>query len=177
MCLAPLPVAPWSIGQGFQRYEHQSPERNPRPLSWETGKYQLLPGIDTDWHTPAIWWVEPQLWPWLVGQAPVVTETNIWESKLCGWNMANWLVDLYIHSQRPWCWKRLRAGGEGGNRQWDGWMASPTQWTWVWVNSGSWWWTGRPGVLQFMGSQRVRHDWVTELNWTEWLNNNKSWLG
>ena len=52
------------------------------------------------------------------------------------------------------------------NRGWDGWMASPTQWTWVWVNSGRWWWTGRPGVLQFMGSQIVRHDWATELNWT-----------
>ena len=53
-----------------------------------------------------------------------------------------------------------------GNRGWDGWMASPTQWTWVWVDSGSWWWTGRPGVLQSMGSQRVGHDWATELNWT-----------
>ena len=53
------------------------------------------------------------------------------------------------------------------DREWDGWMASPIQRTWVWVNSGSWWWTGRPGVLQFMGSQRVRHDWATELNWTE----------
>ena len=62
---------------------------------------------------------------------------------------------------------RLRAGGEGDNRWWDGWMASPTEWTWVWVNSGSWWWTGRPGVLRFMRSQRVGHDWVTELNWTE----------
>ena len=51
------------------------------------------------------------------------------------------------------------------DRGWDGWMASPTQWTWVWVNSGSWWWTGRPGVLWFMGSQRVTHDWATELNW------------
>ena len=53
---------------------------------------------------------------------------------------------------------------EGRKRGWDGWMASPTQWTWVWVNSGSWWWTGRPAVLRFMGWQRVRHDWVTELN-------------
>ena len=52
------------------------------------------------------------------------------------------------------------------DRGWDGWMASPTQWTWVWVNSGSWWWTGRPGVLQFVWSQRVWHDWVTKLNWT-----------
>ena len=64
------------------------------------------------------------------------------------------------HLKRPWCWERLRAGGEGDDRGWDGWMASPTQWTWVWVNSGSWWWTGRPGVLWFMGSQRVRHDWA-----------------
>ena len=59
----------------------------------------------------------------------------------------------------------LGAGGEGDNRGWDGWMASPTRWTWVWVNCGSWRWTWRPGVLQFMGSQRVGHDWVTERNW------------
>ena len=60
---------------------------------------------------------------------------------------------------------KMRARGEGDDRGWDGWMASPTQWTWVWVVSGIWWWIGRPGVLQFMGSQRVGHDWVTELNW------------
>ena len=64
------------------------------------------------------------------------------------------------------------AGGIGGRRRrgqwgWDGWMASPTWWTWVWVNSGSWWWTGRPGVLWFMGLQRVKRDWATEMNWTE----------
>ena len=70
------------------------------------------------------------------------------------------------HLKRPWCWERLRAGGEGDDRGWDGWMASPTQWTWVWVNSWSWWWTGRPGVLQSMGSQRVGHNWATELNWS-----------
>ena len=67
--------------------------------------------------------------------------------------------------KRPWCWEVLGAGGEGDNRGWDGWMASPTRWTWVWINSRSWWWTGRPGVLRFMGSQRVGHDWATELNW------------
>ena len=65
--------------------------------------------------------------------------------------------------ERLWCWEGLRAGGERDDRGWDGWMASPTWWTWVWVNSGSWWWIGRPGVLQFMGSQRVRQDWATEL--------------
>ena len=55
-----------------------------------------------------------------------------------------------------------------GQQRWDGWMASLTQWTWVWLSSGSWWWTGKPGVLQFMGLQRVRHDWATELNWRKW---------
>ena len=67
--------------------------------------------------------------------------------------------------ERPWCWEGLGAGGEGDNREWDGWMISPTRWTWVWVNSRSWWWTGRPGVLRFMGLQKVGHNWATELNW------------
>ena len=62
---------------------------------------------------------------------------------------------------------KIQAVGEVDDRGWDGWMASPTQWTWVWVDSRSWWWTGRPGVLRFMGLQRVGHDWATELNWTE----------
>ena len=70
---------------------------------------------------------------------------------------------------KDWCWEGLGAGRKGDDPGWDGWMASRTRWTWVWVNPGSWWWTGRPGMLQFMGSQRVGHDWVTELNWTEWL--------
>ena len=76
-----------------------------------------------------------------------------------------WPPDELTHLKRPWCWERLRAGGEGDDRGWDGWMASPTQWTWVWVNSGSWWWTGRPGVLWFMGSQsRTRlSDWTETL--------------
>ena len=67
---------------------------------------------------------------------------------------------------RPWCWERLKVGGKGDDRRWDGWMSSLTPWTWVWVSSRSWWWTGRPGVLQSRGSQRVRQDWATELNWT-----------
>ena len=91
-----------------------------------------------------------------------------WKDWCWSWssnNLATWSAELN-HLNRPWCWERLRAGGEGDNRGW-GWMASPTQWTWVWVDSRSSWWTGRPGVLWFMGSQRVRHDWATEqLNWT-----------
>ena len=65
----------------------------------------------------------------------------------------------------PWSWERLKAEGEGDNRGWDGWMVSPNRWTWVWVSSRRWWWTGKPGMLQSMGSQRVRHDWAMELNW------------
>ena len=85
--------------------------------------------------------------------------------KLKSNTLATWYEEL-THWKRPWCWERLKAGGEGGDRGWDGWMALPTLWTWVWINSGSWWWTGRPGMLQSSGSQKVRHDWATELNWT-----------
>ena len=76
-----------------------------------------------------------------------------------------WPPDELTHLKRLWCWERLKARGGGDDRGWDGWMASWTRRTWVWVNSGSWWWTGRPGMLQSTGLQRVRHNWVTELNW------------
>ena len=79
--------------------------------------------------------------------------------------LATWWEEL-THWKRPWFWERLKAG-EGDNKEWDGWIASLTRWTWVWASSRSWWWTGKPGVLQSMGSQRVGHDWATELNWTE----------
>ena len=91
-----------------------------------------------------------------------------------------WCEEL-THWERSWCWERLKAIGEGGSRGWDGWMASWTQQTWVWINSGTWRWTGRPGVPQSMGSQRVRHDWVTELNWSsifvqDWKASLKNWI-
>ena len=90
--------------------------------------------------------------PWIfIGRTDAEVEAPIFCEELTHW-------------KRPWCWERLRAGGEGDDRGWDGWMAPPTRWTWVWVNSGSWWWTGRPGVLQLMGSQRVGHNWATEPN-------------
>ena len=72
----------------------------------------------------------------------------------------------WLTGKDPDAGKRLKARGEGNDRGWDGWMASSTRWTWVWVDSGSWWWAGRPGMLWFMGLQRVGHDWATELNWT-----------
>ena len=89
-----------------------------------------------------------------------------WKDRCWSWNsstLATWCGEL-TRLKRPWCWERLRADGEGDDRGWDGWMASLTQWTWVWVNSG--WWTGRPGMLRFMESQRVGHNWATELNWS-----------
>ena len=94
----------------------------------------------------------------------------LWKEWCYSWNSSTLATSCKVltHRKRLWCWEGLGAGGEGGDRRWDGWMASPTQWTWVWVNSGSWWWTGRPGVLWFIGSQRVGHDWVTDLNWTDW---------
>ena len=91
-----------------------------------------------------------------------------WKNWCWSWNsntLATWWEEL-THWKRLWCWERLRARGEGDDRGWDGWMASPTQWTWVWASSGCWWWTGRPCMLQSMGSQRVRHVWATELNWS-----------
>ena len=88
------------------------------------------------------------------------TDAKSWNSN----TLATWCVEL-TRLKRPWCWERLKAGGDRDDRGWDGWMASPTQWTWVWVNSGSWWWTGRHGVLQSMGLRRVGHDW---LNWSSW---------
>ena len=67
------------------------------------------------------------------------------------------------HLKRPWCWERLNAGGEGDKRGWDGWMASPTRWTWVWACTRHWWWIGKLGMLQSIRLQRVRHKWMTEL--------------
>ena len=85
--------------------------------------------------------------------------------KLNSNTLATWCEEL-THLKSPWCWERLKAGGKGDNRGWDGWMASLTRRTWIWASSRSWWWAGKPGVLQSMGSQRAGHDWVTELNWT-----------
>ena len=100
-----------------------------------------------------------------------------WKDWCWSWNsnpLATWCEEL-THLKRPWCWERLKAGGEGDNRGWDGWMASPTQWTWVSVNSGSWWWIGRPSVLQFMGLQRVGHDWATSLSLFTFMHWRRKW--
>ena len=81
------------------------------------------------------------------------------------------------HWKRLWCWEGLGEGGEGDDRGWEGWMASLTRWMWVWVDSGSWWWTGRPDVLRFMGLQRVGHDWATDLIWCDVNSYYQDWPG
>ena len=90
------------------------------------------------------------------------------EGPCWSWNsntLATWCEEL-THLKRPWCWQRLKAGGEGDNRGWDGCITTLTRWTWDWPSSTSWWCTRRPGVLHSVGSQRVRYKGVTELNWT-----------
>ena len=89
-----------------------------------------------------------------------------WKDWCWSWNsntLATWCEEL-THWKRPWCWERLMAGGEEHDRAWDCWMASLTQWAWVWASFGSWWWTGKPGMLHSMELQRVGHDWTTELS-------------
>ena len=99
-----------------------------------------------------------------------------WKDGCWSWSsntLATWCKEL-THWRWPWCWERLKAGGERDKRGWDGWMASLMWWTWVWVGSGSWWWTGKPGVLQSVGLQRVGHDWATQLHWWTWLGDSYS---
>ena len=139
------------------------------PKNWCLWSVVLEKTLESPLHCKEIQPVHPkrdQSWVF-IGGTDVKAETPIL--------LSTWCKEL-THWRGPWCWERLRAGGEGDERGWDGWMASLTWWTWVWVDSGSWWWTGRPGVLRFMGSQRVGHDWATELNWTELSAESREWM-
>ena len=101
-----------------------------------------------------------------------------WKDWCWSWN-SNTLTTRckqLTHWKRPWCWEGLKAGVEGDDRRWDDLMASPTRWTWVWASSRSWWWTAKPSVLLSVGLQRVRHEWSTELNWTELSLSLVNWL-
>ena len=116
------------------------------------------------------WWRRLLRVPWTARRSnqSILKEISpgYWKDWCWTWDsntLATWCEEL-THWKRPWCWEGLGAGGEGDDRGWDGWMASLTRWTFVWVNSGSWWWTGRPGMLRFMGSQS---DMTEQLNWTE----------
>ena len=107
------------------------------------------------------------LWPpdtknWLIGILNIHWRDWCWSGSFS--TLATWCEEL-TRWKPSWCWEGLKAGGQGDNRGWDGCITSPTQWTWVWAHSLSWWWTEKPDVLQTMGLQRVRYDWVTELSY------------
>ena len=131
------------------------------PKNWSIWTVMLEKTLESPLDCKEIQPVHPkgdQSWIFIV-RTDVEAETPILRPIL-------WREEL-THWKRPWCWERLKAGGDGDDSGWGGWMASLTQRTWVWVNSRSLSWTGRPGVLQSMGSQRVGYDQATELNWTE----------
>ena len=134
-------------------------------------------------HKPELWRIYSfELWCWRRLLRAPWTAKKLKPVNLKGnqsWIFAEWAdveakapifwppdVKNWQHWKRPWCWEGLKVGGDGAEREWDGWMASPTQWAWVWASSGSWWWTGKPNLLQSVGSEMVGNDWVTELNWT-----------
>ena len=145
----PWTVAPLSMG--FPRQEYWSGLPFPSPGN--------LPNP----------WIKPASPAWQADSLPIEPPRNFgliwWFFIDRSWNSSTLATSCeeLTHWKRLWCWERLGAGGEGDDRGWDGWMTSPTRWTWVWVNSGSWWWTGRPGMLQFMGSQ----SWTRLSDWTE----------
>ena len=120
-----------------------------------------------NWILTTIWMNQKAILPWNL-QIKAQPSRSLILISLMTETLATSCEEL-THWKRLWCWEGLGAGGEGDDGGWDGWMASPIRWTWVWVNSGSWWWTGRPGVLLFTGSQRVGHYWATELNWWQKL--------
>ena len=116
-----------------------------------------------------------ELWCWRLLRAPWIarrTNQSILKEIDCEYPLKELILKLQYfgntlckqptHWKRPWCWGRLRASREGGDRGWDGWTASLIQWTWTWANSTRWWGTGKPGVGQSMGSRRIRHDLATE---------------
>ena len=148
---------------------------------WELDhKQSWMPRIDVF----ELWcWIRLLIVPWTARRANQQSSrksvlNSHWKDWCWSWSsntLATWCEEL-TYWKRPWCWwERLKAGGKGDNRGWDGWMVSLTRWTWVWASSRSWWWTGKPAVLQSMGSQRVGHNWATELNQHKyWKNLNLS---
>ena len=153
-----------------------------RERSYSLGSWLGLGDKDQSRDRLAFWWVggevSSSLWcsrrlsqsfglqEDLISQSSRKLTMNIqWKDWCWSWSsntLATWCKEL-THLKRLWCWERFKMGGEGDDRGWDGWMPSLTQCTWVWVNSGSWRWAERPGMLQSMGSQRLSN-W-TELNW------------
>ena len=177
----PVPAQPTLLGRGVAPLG-----RSPWPQTW--GSSSRLPPLTSDMGSWTVKKAERQridafeLWCWRrllrVPWTARRSNQSILKEIIPGCSLEGPMLKLkcqyFGHLMRrvDSLEKTLMLGGIGGRRRRgrqrrDGWMASPTRWTWVWVNSGSWWWTGRPGVLRFMGSQRVGHNWPTELNWTE----------
>ena len=148
---------------GYQKTHGYIQSLRLAPKNWRFWTVVLEKPLENPLHCKEIQLVHPkgnQSWT-LIGRTDAEVETPIlWPP-----DGKNWLTGKDLDDQL----ERLKEGGEGDDSRWDGWMASPSPWTWVWVGSGSWWWTGKPGVLQYMGSQRVAHNWATELNWSEYI--------
>ena len=101
-----------------------------------------------------------------------------WKNRSSNWNsktFATWWEEL-TPWKRPWFWERLKAGGEGDDREWDGWMVSLTLWTWIWASSRSWWWTMKPGMLHGPWCHRVEQKWLTELNWCSYIDRSLDYI-
>ena len=150
---------------GSQRVGHNwATELNWTKMEKQATQNSFLGGTTEGWCLLLNMFNLRWLYPCIDFKGPIwhSAERYTWRYKF-GSLLATWCEEL-THWERPWCWERLKAEGEGDNRGWDGWMASLNQWTWIWASSMSWWWTGKPSVLQSMGSQIVRHDW---LHWTE----------
>ena len=166
---------PWKKSYGHPRQHikkqrHYSADKHLYSQSYGfSSSHEWMWGLDykENW-APKSWWFWTMFWRRLVECKeihPVNPKQNLsWIFIGRTNSLATWCEEL-SHWIRPWCWERFKAGGEGDDRGWDIWTASPSQWTWVWASSRSSQWTRKPGVLQYMGSHRVRH--FEQLNWTE----------
>ena len=182
--------SPWLLAWGFRNHQesgreavkHQRipwafPAEEP-PHPWMS-PHTDLPAV---WPSPPYGLLLPMALPSSVSPHHMdhLTVNGLLKAKaieeLCFLDSLWVLPPALTHQKRLWYWEGLGAGGEGDDRGWDGWMASLTRWTWVWGNSRSWWWTGRPGVLWFTGSQRVRHDWATDLIWSDLIGSKCQYL-
>ena len=166
-------LTPWKKsydqpGEHIKKQRHYFADKDPFCQSY---------GFSHVWMKAEHWRIDAfELCCWRLLRVPWITRSNQsilketspdihWKDWCWSWNsntLATWCEKL-THLKRLWCWERSKVGREGDDREWDGWVASPTQWTWVWVSSGSWWWTGNPGVLHSMGLQRAGHNWAADL--------------
>ena len=173
------------LGRSYdQPRQHVKKQRHYLPTKVHLGKAMVFPVVIYGCESWTIKKAECrridafELWCWrrLLGVPWTARRSNqsILKEISPEYSLEGLMLKHLTHFKRPWWWERFKVGGDGDNRGWDGWMASSTQWAWVWVNSRSWWWIGSPGMLQSMELQRIGHNWATELNWIlvylMWLN-------